>query len=287
MPPKAKAKPPTKEEQAAEEAEEAAVAARAAAAERAKQVVYKAPFAQEWAEVLDANDDDDPNVYLRPPNGQVRHITQEVDQDYYDPKVFRLDGKDKSWFLQKGAMTFHRADAKKFRLEVCFLGGEKSRFGDEYADLSRAEQHATINWLLMIGVARGSHELTGYKDCKSSGFYFLLHCNYRRTHWRVIGCPHNSELQDPKGASYTCNPQDGSQFELLAVENQQLGIEFADQEVWLLSGGERVLRGFWTHAAREFGEEAGDAEDGKLPDVEYFPAILTSNCPTEFSAVVT
>merc|ERR1711972_281007 len=118
------------------------------------------------------------------------------------------------------------------------------------------------------------------------GFYFLLHLNYRRTHWRVIGSPHNSELQDVAGETYTCNPQDGGQFELPAHEGQQLGVEFAGRELWLLDGGERVLRGFWTQEDEATEQGGSDDDSGKLPVAEYYPAILTSNCPTSLRAVV-
>lgn len=236
-----------------------------------------APCQQDWAEVLEPGDEDVPPQ--RPSTGQVRHITCEVEQDTSDDAVFRVDGKDKSWFMQKGAITFERADPGHFRLEVQFLGGPTSRFGDAYAELSRAEQQATINWLLMVGVARGDYDLTGYKDCKSSGFYFLLHLNYRRTHWRVIGCPHNSELENNEGTFFTCNPQDGGQFELPASEGQMLGVEFSERELWLLDGGARVLRGHWA-------SEGEGAEVGNFRDAAYYPAILTPNCPTVLRAVV-
>lgn len=251
-----------------------------------------APDQQQWAEVLaDGDDEEDAAPPTRAGIGQVRHITSEVDHDLADDAVFRVSGKDKSWFLQKGAISFERPDPSRFRLEVQFLGGPESRFGDAYAELSRAEQHATVNWLLMVGVARADYELTGYKDCKTSGFYFLLHLNYRRTHWRVIGSPHNSELEDASGETYTCNPQEGGQFELPAEEGQLLGVEYADRELWLLSGGQRVLRGCWVSdgedehtSGQQSSEEASSI--GKLPIAEYYPAILTSNCPTALRAVV-
>jgi len=239
-----------------------------------------APCEQEWAEVFEA-DDGDLLVDGRPTpgRGQVKLITFEVRQDPEDDAVFRVEGKDKSWFLQKGALAFNCADPRRFRLEAQFLGGETCRFGDDYADLSRAEQQATINWLLMIGAAKADFGLTGYKDCKSSGFYFLLHASYRRTCWRIIGSPHTCELEDVDGRTYTCNPQDGGQFELPAREGQTFGVELCDGELWLTDGGARVLRGNW-----KFGEE--DIEPGKLPDIDFAPAILTPNCPTAFRASV-
>jgi len=43
-----------------------------------------------------------------------------------------------------------RSDFSFKRLDVTFQGGRLSRFGDEYAELSRADQLAQINWLLMV-----------------------------------------------------------------------------------------------------------------------------------------
>ena len=39
------------------------------------------------------------------------------------------------------------------------------------------------------------------EDCKTSGFYFIFHLNYRRTRWRIIACPHNAEIEDPATAA--------------------------------------------------------------------------------------
>mmetsp|Transcript_56020 Transcript_56020/g.156085 ORF Transcript_56020/g.156085 Transcript_56020/m.156085 type:complete len:225 (-) Transcript_56020:63-737(-) len=211
--------------------------------------------------------------------GQVHQITPEVTQDKEDVAVFEVDGKDKSWFLQKGGLLFDCGDAPGFRMDVSFLGGATSCFGDDYAELSRAGQHATINWMLMVGAARSDVQLTGYKDCKTSGFYFLLHLNYRRTHWRVICCPHNAELEDSKGEFHTCNPQDGDQFEFESHEGQTLGVELAGRELWLLDGGARIARGHWVHGD-------SDVEGGRLPVGKYRPAVLTPNCPTRFRAAV-
>lgn len=254
-------------------------------------VTLQPPDRQEWADALIAEDGEgEGEAPLGNPEavGQVHQITYEVEQDLADDALFRVNGKDKSWFLQKGGVSFEREDPARFRLEVEFLAGPTSRFGDEYAELSRAEQQATINWMLMVGVARADCELTGYKDCKSSGFYFLLHLSYRRTHWRIIGSPHDSELEDSEGKLYTCNPQDGDQFELPAYEGQKLSVEFADRELWLLDGGRRVLRGHWAveGAGGLTGGTGAETEEGKLPDAAYYPAMLTPNCPTAVRAVV-
>jgi len=233
----------------------------------------RAPMHQEWAEVLDVEDEallDIPPVG----RGQVLQITSEVEQDEDDDSCFKVDGKDKSWFLQKGAVTFKCEDYNFFRIQVTFCGGKTNKFGDDYADLSRAEQHATMNWLIMIGIAVREKKLTGYKDCKSTGFYFLFHLNYRRTRWRIIGCPHNSELEDTNGNLYTCNPQDANQFELPAYEGQTLTVEYQNRELWVLDSGSRVTRGHWAIP------DTGIAAAGNLPDEQYMPAILTSNCPT-------
>eukprot|EP00405_Crypthecodinium_cohnii_P042561 CAMPEP_0206566948 /NCGR_PEP_ID=MMETSP0325_2-20121206/24958_1 /ASSEMBLY_ACC=CAM_ASM_000347 /TAXON_ID=2866 /ORGANISM="Crypthecodinium cohnii, Strain Seligo" /LENGTH=253 /DNA_ID=CAMNT_0054070067 /DNA_START=40 /DNA_END=801 /DNA_ORIENTATION=- len=239
---------------------------------------------KEWIEVIQAQDEleEDEQIDEKPREvlGQVRQLTEEVRQDPQHPKVFAVDGLDKSWFCQKGSITFKRADEQQqnFTLEVSFVGSELSRFGDDYADLSRAEQQATINWLLMIGVAREDYQMTGYKDCKSSGFYFLLHCNYRRTAWRVIGCPHNGHLEDVHGNKFTSNPQDGGQFEFPAAEDQHMSVRYEDGEVWLVDGQEKLVRGLW-----DVGEEAPQAT---LPSGRYIPAILTPNCPSHFHAEV-
>jgi len=233
----------------------------------------QAPMMQEWADVLDVEDED---LLDRAPvgRGQVLQITAEVEQDENDDTSFKVDGKDKSWFLQKGAVTFKCDEYNSFSIHVTFCGGKTNKFGDDYAELSRAEQHATMNWLIMIGIAARSKQLTGYKDCKSTGFYFLFHLNYRRTHWRIIGCPHNSELEDTNGKLYTCNPQDANQFELPAYEGQSLTVEYHNRELWVLENGSRVVRGHWAIP----NDGAGAA--GALPDEQYVPAILTSNCPT-------
>lgn len=212
--------------------------------------------------------------------GQVRQITCEVDQDASDPSIFRVDGKDKSWFMQKGGIMFDRRDPASFCLGVRFLGDKANRFGDAYAELSRAEQHATANWLLMVGVAPLGYELTGHRDCKAGGFYFLLHLNYRRTAWRVIACPHEAELEDAHGRLYTCDPQARGQLELPAREGQTLGVEYTEGELWLMEGGARVARGHWVHTDVAAGQ-------GRLPRGEYFPVILTPNCPTVLQAAVT
>jgi hypothetical protein len=238
-----------------------------------------APDAQEWAEVLDV----DESAYLisgPEPKGQVLQLTEEVTQDLEDDTKFGVDGKDKSWFLQKGAIMFRSASTSAFRLKLSFIGGAVNRYGDDYAGLSRSEQAAQENWLLMAGVAPRSQKLTGYKDCKAGGFYFLFHLSYRRTCWRIICCPHQAELQDSQGQVYTCNPQDANQFELAASEGQTLLIEYSNRELSIVSEeGERIVCGHWRH------EQEG-AEDGKLPDAEYLPVVLTPNCPTQFQASV-
>ncbi|CAE7895415.1 unnamed protein product, partial [Symbiodinium microadriaticum] len=71
---------------------------------------------------------------------EVRQITPEVVQerssgtDETDVSLFKVEGKDKSWFLQKGAVTFERPGSARFRLDVTFTGGPRSRFGDDYAE---------------------------------------------------------------------------------------------------------------------------------------------------------
>ncbi|CAJ1361796.1 unnamed protein product [Effrenium voratum] len=155
----------------------------------------KAPSQQEWAELLLEQDAVEPPLPL--PRGQVLQITREVLQeisrgDASDSSLFRVEGKDKSWFLQKGAIAF-KASSTRFRLNVTFQG---SSFGDDYAELSRSQQAQTINWLIALGVVRKGEELTGYQDCKTSGFYFIFHANYRRTRWRIIACPHNAEIKE-------------------------------------------------------------------------------------------
>ncbi|CAK0888226.1 unnamed protein product [Prorocentrum cordatum] len=113
--------------------------------------------------------------------GQARLVTREVVQDDpEEPSRFSVDGKDKSWFVQKGAVSFHCRDPSAFSLDLSFLGGARSLFGERYAGLSRQEQESSINWLVAAGAAFEDWELTGYRDCKLAGFFFLLHLNYRR-----------------------------------------------------------------------------------------------------------
>eukprot|EP00747_Dinoflagellata_sp_TGD_P167279 gnl/TRDRNA2_/TRDRNA2_191387_c0_seq1.p1 gnl/TRDRNA2_/TRDRNA2_191387_c0~~gnl/TRDRNA2_/TRDRNA2_191387_c0_seq1.p1 ORF type:complete len:284 (-),score=63.41 gnl/TRDRNA2_/TRDRNA2_191387_c0_seq1:30-854(-) len=233
----------------------------------------------EWADVFEVSDD---ALILQPKvgRGQVHQITHEVAQDEQDPALFEVDGKDQSWFMQKGAVMFDCPDPANFQLQLKFLGGRQSCFGDDYAELSRAEQLAQVNWLLMAGVAPKSYQLTGYKDCKVSGFYFLLHLNYRRTAWRIIGCPHsNCEIEDMEGELHTSDPQDGNQFELPAYESQTISVEYSNGELWLLDNGERVCRGCWAH-------EDESLEEGKLPGKDYRPVVLTPNCKTHLRAEV-
>lgn len=234
----------------------------------------KAPSLQEWAELVPA--EGSPDTPRQPLRGQVRQITPEVVQDETDVSLFKVEGKDKSWFLQKGAVTFERPGSARFRLDVTFTGGLQSRFGDDYAELSRAEQADTINWLVALGVVRHDAVLTGYKDCKTTGFYFIFHLNYRRTHWRIIACPHNAEIEDFSGKRFTSDPQEDQQFELEAYEGQTLSVEFADGELFICERDQRRALGVW----------AFDDGSARLPDVEYFPAVLTSNCPTSFTAHV-
>mmetsp|Transcript_7328 Transcript_7328/g.22955 ORF Transcript_7328/g.22955 Transcript_7328/m.22955 type:complete len:236 (-) Transcript_7328:84-791(-) len=230
-----------------------------------------APMHQEWAEVLEAEDEE-----LLPPRkagqGSVCQITPEVYQDPEDSSVFRVDGKDKSWFMQKGGIMFDHPDAARLRLRVRFLGDAVNRYGEDYAELSRAEQHATINWLLMLGVAPRGYELTGYRDCKAGGFYFLLHLDYRRTCWRVAACPHCAELEDAEGTPYPCDPRDRGRYELPAHEGQALFLELAGQDLWLSEAGERRLRGRWPPAAG--------------PAADLRPVLLLPNCPTALEATL-
>lgn len=207
---------------------------------------------------------------------QVEYMTAEVKQDSDDPANFSVSGKDKSWFIQNGGILFKCEDPTNFRLKAQFGGGARNHFADAYADLSMAEQKATINWLIMLGIAFLNCELTGYRDCKDSGFYFLFHLNYRRTAWRIIGCPHNCEVVDLKGKTYTCNPQRSGQFELRAYEGQVISVEYADNILWILDGKTRVASGRW-----RIEDEDVYVEYGELPRSDYLPAVLTSNCPTE------
>lgn len=250
----------------------------ATSAERTHKAL-KAPDAQEWAEVFDADVEEVKDVQSRG-LGQVCQITEEVWQNPDDPERFQVQGKDKSWFLQKGGLMFDCPDPARFQLQVSLLGDDVNRYGDVYAELSRAEQAMQENWLLMAGVAPRTYKLTGFKDCKAGGFYFLFHLSYRRTCWRIIGCPHNSELEDPRsGKTYSCNPQESDHFEIPAFEGQTLVVEYEDRELWLVDNGIRVLRGYWSH-------DGGGAEEGKLPDQEYRPVVLTSNCPTRLQVRV-
>lgn len=236
--------------------------------EAAPPVWPKAPSMQEWSNLLLAKET--PASPRLAPRGQVRQITCEVQQDLADDHRFSVEGKDKSWFLQKGGISFHRPSAERFRLDITFHG---SLFGDDYAELSRVEQVQSINWLIAIGVVRGDEELTGYKDCKTSGYYFIFHVNYRRTRWRIIACPHDAVVQDIGGEHYCCDPQADGHFEIDAFEGQTLSVELVENELWIAEGGERKAQGVW-------------AKNTKLPQGDYFPAVLTSNCPTIFSAKV-
>lgn len=240
------------------------------------------PKSKDWAQSLVVEDNEDlfpsRNRELR---GQLLQMTSEVSQDENDPKQFEVDGKDKSWFLQKGGLMFNCSNPVDFKTNVIFQGGQQSLFGDKYADLSFAEQGATINWLLMVGIAPRDYELTGYKDCKVEGcHFFLFHLNYRRTAWRIIGCPHaNSEMEDSDGKFWTSDPQVGNQYELPAYEGQCLTVHYADRELWVLDGGKKMLRGHWVC------DSAADAS-GKLPEKDYRPVILTPNCPTKIQVTI-
>mmetsp|Transcript_110501 Transcript_110501/g.174628 ORF Transcript_110501/g.174628 Transcript_110501/m.174628 type:complete len:265 (-) Transcript_110501:21-815(-) len=238
----------------------------------------KAPSAQEWATVLDV-DESDLVTAGEAPRGQALQVTQEVTQDKTDSSVFKVDGKDRSWFMQKGGIMFDCRDKEHFRLTFSFLGGDVNRYGNDYADLSRVEQAAQENWLLMAGVAPRSYKLTGYKDCKL-GFYFLFHLSYRRTCWRIICSPHNAELEDSQGQAYTCDPQDSNQFEIPASEGQEICIDYSEGKLSIVDHtGERLACGHWSH-------DGEGAAEGKLPKDEYRPVILTPNCPTQFRASV-
>merc|ERR1712032_1296475 len=121
----------------------------------------------------------------------------------------------------------------------------------------------------MVGVAQVQTELTGYKDCKSSGFYFLLHLNYRRTAWRVICCPHAAEVQDMDSKRYPSDPQQDGQFEIPAYEGQKLGIEYENSSLWLTNDGTRVARGCWKT------EDGNNDSSAELPEGDYRPTVLT------------
>merc|ERR1719469_248202 len=120
----------------------AAIAAAVSSAAPVEKPSSLPPDQQEWAQILEAEnaDEEEEEAPPRLPAGQVKQITSEVDQDLADPAVFRVDGKDKSWFLQKGAISFERKDPNSFQLEVEFLGDAANRFDDAYAELSRVEQ---------------------------------------------------------------------------------------------------------------------------------------------------
>jgi len=234
-----------------------------------------------WAEVLEC-DDEELLAPRKVGRGQVSQITHEVEQSIEDPTRFEVAGKDKSWFIQKGGLMLDSKESSQFKLNATFFGNgaRESLFGDDYAELSRADQAATINYLLMCGVAPKDYMLTGFKDCKAGGFYFLFHINYRRTAWRIIGCPHTCELEDTEGNFYTCDPQASNHFELPASEGQTLTVELSsDRELWVCENGRRLVRGIWE-------QEDGESE-GKLPrDVEFRPVVLTPNCPTKVAVVV-
>eukprot|EP00435_Cladocopium_sp_Y103_P011311 s1378_g2.t4 len=221
----------------------------------------KAPALQEWAEILLA--EESPASPRPAPRGQagIRDFKlwnaiwlcirtgrnhaygmriEQSSPDLADDSLFHLDGKDKSWFLQKGGVSFNRPSAERFRLDVTFCG---SRFGDDYAELSRLEQANTTNWLIAIGVVFGDNELTGYEDL----------------------------LSEEKHSFFGDNSADG-QFEIDAFEGQTLSVEFINHELWITEGAERKALGIWANQ--------------KLPAGDFFPAVLTSNCPSLFSAKV-
>lgn len=217
-------------------------------------------------------------------NNQVRQVTREVRQHPGDCAVFEVDGKDKSWFVQKGAVSFEPSDPAAFRMDVTFIGGELSRFGDDYAELARAEQLATINWMLMVGVVHSDYSLTGYKDCKAAGFFFLLQLNYRRTRWRVACCPHDASVVDAQERRYPSDVHGIEPlFEVPACEGQALGIEYAHGILWLLDCGSRIACGTWAAIADA---ASGGVQECRLPPGDYIPAILTPNCPTRFHCAV-
>ena len=106
-------------------------------------------------------------------------ITREVDQDTVDTTLFKVTGKDKSWFQQKGGTMFHCKDPKNFRISVEFAGDEQNFYGDEYAPFSMADQQYQKTWLIMIGIAPKDYGLTGYRDCKADGSsYFYVDAGY-------------------------------------------------------------------------------------------------------------
>jgi len=202
----------------------------------------------------------------------------DIEQDTEDPSVFEVLGKDRSWFNQKGAVMFGCTNPEHFRLNITFLGNasnSNNHFGNTFADLSRQEQSEQANWMVMAGVAPCGYALTGCSDCKQ-GFYFLFHVNYRRTSWRIVGCPHDCELVGlgVKQGLYTCDPQGEGQLEIRAWEGQELSVEYSNRFLWVLYDGVRVARGCWLQC-----------EHG-LPEQEYRPVILTANCRTKFRATV-
>lgn len=214
-----------------------------------------------------------------PEGCEVLQITREVGRAQTGA-VFEVEGGDKSWFLQRGGLLLaRRGPEARFLLRVTFLGGARNRYGDAYAALSLAEQRATRNWLLMLGAAPRGRELTGHRDCKAGGFYFLLHLDRRRAAWRVVACPHEAELEDAAGRLYACDPRGADRLEVPAREGQVLGVEYAEGALWLLEGGARAARGHWAHGD-------GAAGEGGLPRGEYLPAVLFPNCPTSLRAEV-
>lgn len=234
-------------------------------------------------------DYEDEDLFPKPtvPLGQVMWITHEVEQDTEDVELFKVTGKDKSWFQQKGGTMFHCKDPKNFRISIEFVGDEQNLYGTEYAVLSMAEQQNQKNWLIMVGIAPKDYELTGYKDCKMDGsYYFLFHLCYRRTFWRIIGCPHyNAELEDLEGNAYTCDPQKANQYEYTAYAGQKLTVEYKDNELWVVDAdGEKVLKGIWV-----FDEDSpyADTVVTEIPrEVEYRPVVLTPNSPVEYRVTI-
>eukprot|EP00929_Paragymnodinium_shiwhaense_P037562 TRINITY_DN19996_c0_g4_i2.p1 TRINITY_DN19996_c0_g4~~TRINITY_DN19996_c0_g4_i2.p1 ORF type:complete len:317 (+),score=52.35 TRINITY_DN19996_c0_g4_i2:231-1181(+) len=221
------------------------------------------------------------------PVSQVHQLTSEVVQTEADPSEFQVDGRDKSWFVQKGALSFKCDDSSKFRLSLVFTGGVLNRFGDCYADLPRASQEQTINWLLMLGATATDYELNGETDCKSgNGLFFLLHLDYRRTKWRISACPHNATLRDVEGSSYSSDPQSDELLEMKAYENQMIRVELRAGKLWLMDGDTYVAEAAWPSTAADDAAAAAGTAAGEISKLALRPAILTSNCPTAFRAVV-
>eukprot|EP00397_Hematodinium_sp_SG-2012_P057640 GEMP01072265.1.p1 GENE.GEMP01072265.1~~GEMP01072265.1.p1 ORF type:complete len:202 (+),score=28.60 GEMP01072265.1:195-800(+) len=182
--------------------------------------------------------------------------------------VISTDGIDKSWFHQKGAVKFSDVSTSQWYLE-CNLSGPNSAVGDEYADLSMAEQCMQENWLFMIGACPRDYEPSGYKDCKVSGCHFLLlQLNYRRTHWHVLCCPHDGIIIGSDGNEYTSDPHRMDHFQIPAHK----GLQFERMDA-----GRYVLR-----------DRNGSAQcECRWPDMEtkdretlYAPMVLVSNTPT-------